>query len=615
MPAYMAKTNVKAELGSPAYTVIGRSAVDLKITHTENGFPVASVVFHKPQNTLLSNLLKSALIKLYVKDGSEVAWTKMFSGKIRFLKKGLDAQGGSLVTAKCDGSGYGFAEMVVGEEYGAQSINKTVKTMKQILTDSTIGIVPKWVNKILNTAVASGYAYDTSSMDDITGDVPYQYYPFKPASKALGDLLDIVQAIKGANPGPHWLVNTDDKLLVTTVAGHSAAAIAAGWPTYMGASLASATLQEGRDFYDFVFDDQTESANYILYHSKFQWPGSGDLTETYPVGDWVGDNFTVGYSTSADPKVGNQCLTAESTSGGATGLIDFCRESFLHLDLSKAGGQYSIPEFGFWMRRGANTPASGTILLHLCNNYAHTVYFGGTIDIASFLPQIDKWFYVEMPVGPYWYVPQYSGLFSTWFDPVGGADWTDINWIRWVLTTGNVGAIHSLDGLRIAGTVLRAAYNSTLIGSSQAKMRIVSDEYAKGDTLIPADDSGTIALLAKAELLRQMQTSRVATFSTKLIRAALPGQLVHMHARPAAGVYEIDADYRITQLVHSVTAAATKTSFSITDDLTNSISRAAFDSINEITKSFRPEFQDRQASGIKLRDIDITQVILEKDYP
>lgn len=624
MPEHLPEINVRVDLGAGPYTIIGRSATSIKITDTENGFATASVDFHKPKNTLLAQVVKGAPIAVFVKSGSESAWPTraMFRGKIRFLKKGFGTSG-TMVTAKCDGSGYGFAEMLVGCDYGVQSSHGTIRTLKQIVTDASFGIVPAWVQKIRNGS-ASGYTYDTSSMDDIVGDVPYLYFPYKPASKALNDALDIVQAIKYLNPGPHWMVTTDasPKLLVTPVANHSAAAIAAGWPTYVSANVNKATLIEGRDFHNYTIDDQTEIANYVLYESKFQWPGNGDVTETYPIGDWAAGQYmnapTYEFNALPEsptvPAVGVNLLKAVflAAPGGQTHDLYFRKTNFLHLDLTKAGGLYSIPSLSFWAMKHGTNP--GYFEVDLCTDDPITTAWFGTIAWDILCPQPDKWYFLEAPVGPYWSIPAMAGNWTGW--SFGAGNWADFNWLRfrWGID-GNAGGIIYLDGLKIAGWVLRGAKNSTLIGASQAKMRVVSDNYAKGDTLIATDDSGTVAMFAKAELLRQQAQTQAMTITTRLLRDALAGQLLHVKARPVGGVFAVDVDFRITKLVHEINDKIAATTFNLTDDVVNSQSRAAFDSVNSVIASYRPEFQDRQATGTKLRDIDITQTILEKDYP
>jgi hypothetical protein len=46
----------------------------------------------------------------------------------------------------------------------------------------------------------------------------------------------------------------------------------------------------------------------------------------------------------------------------------------------------------------------------------------------------------------------------------------------------------------------------------------------------------------------------------------------------------------------------------------NSYPRMAWTNINKIQAAARPEFQDRQASSLKTREIDVTQTILEETY-
>ena len=56
------------------------------------------------------------------------------------------------------------------------------------------------------------------------------------------------------------------------------------------------------------------------------------------------------------------------------------------------------------------------------------------------------------------------------------------------------------------------------------------------------------------------------------------------------------------------------TDLDVTSDVTNSNANTALNSHQELQRARRPEFQDKQSTGIKMRDIDITQPILAVDY-
>jgi hypothetical protein len=126
-------------------------------------------------------------------------------------------------------------------------------------------------------------------------------------------------------------------------------------------------------------------------------------------------------------------------------------------------------------------------------------------------------------------------------------------------------------------------------------------------------------MYAAAELFKLQSTPIVGTITVPMIKDLQPGQFLHIHARPnSAGTFQIDTDMRATQVIQGFSGAkgdAFKSTIALTSDLYNAYPRAAYDSANELAKAQRPDTQDRQAAGLKLRDIDITQPILGKDYP
>jgi hypothetical protein len=101
-----------------------------------------------------------------------------------------------------------------------------------------------------------------------------------------------------------------------------------------------------------------------------------------------------------------------------------------------------------------------------------------------------------------------------------------------------------------------------------------------------------------------------------MMKDLLAGQLVHVHARlNSAGAHQVDMDMRESQVEHDMSEAGFITTHTVTSDVINSMSRQAFDSYNQVAANERPEFQDRQSTGIKMRELDITQKLLENVYP
>jgi hypothetical protein len=609
MVTYYTSPQIKATVGATDY--INDQILSASITGIENGFDVATLIFSDKQTANRATITQNAAISVYTKNISDAGWgNPILTGKIRYANEKSEVQTGETIHAKIDGAGYGFAEMLCAQAYGNQSSLYAMNTLKEIITDSTYGIVPIWVNEVLNSGNASGYSYDVSDVDDITGSIRYLYFPYKPASKCVCDVVNLVQAIKGVAAGPHWIVTPAGKLLVTTVASHSAAAASAGWTTYYAGSQDNATLEHGKDFLESSFENQSTQANYVLYHSNWLFPSNGDICENWDINDWDGTNCTAAYATT-EHKAGVYSTKITFTAQNIDQKI-FLNGNF-GLDITKAGGKFNRPVYGFWCMRDSDLVTSVlTIGLHSGTNYAMA-----TVNLDKLLPNADEWAYIEIEIGPYHNTTptqEYTG-----FTEIAGFDWTTVNSASFTFNGGNnpTTANFWIDDFHFAGWVIRAASNSTKIAADGVlKTRIINDQFAKDDSLSASDTTGTAAQLCYAELLRTQTNPVIGTVTTPYLPGLYAGQLVHIHARPnSAGTYQINQDFRVTQYTHSLTPQSWTTKLTLTSDLINGLSRASYESLNEANKAIRPEFQDAQATGIKMRDIDITQPILGVDYP
>jgi hypothetical protein len=101
-----------------------------------------------------------------------------------------------------------------------------------------------------------------------------------------------------------------------------------------------------------------------------------------------------------------------------------------------------------------------------------------------------------------------------------------------------------------------------------------------------------------------------------ILRELLAGQLLHIHAKKTlSGTWNIDRDMRAVRVEHDwdkVNGFIDR--IAVTSDLINSYPRMAWTNMNKVLAAARPEFQDRQATSIKTREIDVTQSILETTY-
>jgi len=607
MVSYMSIPQLKVTIDS---VEMDNKFQNVNVIRRECGFDTATLLISNYESKQwTANISSGDSIDIEVKDASDASWTKIFSGIIKTALPGIAMETGALLKLKCYGAGYGFVETVCGEEYGTQSTHFGLDTIAEILTDATYGVVPKWVEKILGGATDTGYSYDTSNVETITGTIKYVYFPFKPNNKVLDDLCDLVTAVKAGSAGPHWRVGVDDKLRVKLIS-----ATQTGWTKYYGDSQANATLEQGKDFVNYAFQELDEEANYILYEGALRKPATEILTENNS-GDWsVDGNYDVTEPAASDEgtivKVGSYSLKLSTGDGAGPGSINawYPYTKGAAWDMEKWGGQYTIPTLSFFVRKTSNIGAEG-VKIHTDNLNYLTYYW--TLGTA------DKWYLLNLPIGPYY--KQHTTDDNVTASPNGTVDWSDIDYITFYAmnSDGNVASIY-IDDLRFSGTVIRGAKNSTKITNNKLKLKVITDDVGKDDSGKAYDDSGTIAQLAYMELLRAQTTPLVATFQIPMLKDLLPGQYLHVHAeKQSGGSFRVDKDMRVTKLEHRISnqGQGFRTAIYITDDLLNSHPRKRFDDLNKVLKSMRPEWQDRQATNIKAREIDITQDVLEKDYP
>jgi hypothetical protein len=126
-------------------------------------------------------------------------------------------------------------------------------------------------------------------------------------------------------------------------------------------------------------------------------------------------------------------------------------------------------------------------------------------------------------------------------------------------------------------------------------------DVAVDDSMKAADDSGTAARLAYGELLRRQGTPTVGTFVTPLAVDALPGQLIHVHADAfGAASWRVDADFRIKEVVHTVTRSGAFTTWDVTSDVLNTFVPGFNDALTMYYKAVHtdPEMKNLFSTGL-----------------
>lgn len=556
----------------------------------------------------------------YLDEGT--SWRQPFGGWIFDLAPTLTMTG-EMMTLTARDYGLGLAAMLVGEQYGTESENTTLNTISEVLTDASKGIIPKWCQKVLNTATDSGYSFNTTKVAAISSDFRYLYWAYKPALNCINDMIDLISAANAPNAGVHWIVvpsGTTAYLCLATVGAHENPP-ADVWPTWFNTDQAGSTIEVKKDMIVTRFTKQRSDANYVLYHGEFRKPVDGDKwTEQTPMSSyWFGSNCTIGSDSGVDyVKVGSNSLRAQPDES-VTGLWRYPYNGDATWNLSAIGGKLNIPSLNFYMKIDSNIEAPINIrcVSSGVNNYYQYNLEQNLSDQNGSLIS-GEFFHINIPIGPY--AKQAKTAERLW-TLTGSPNWNAIIYIifRAKSKTGQVGRVN-VDGLHFAGWILRGARDDTKIGTQKARVKLIMDDVAKDDSTSATDDAYVMAQLSKAELYRSISAPIIGEISIPGIPGSLkimPGQLAHIHhGKKSSGSFSIDKDMRILQVRHRFEQSphGLRTYLTLTDDVKNS--RALMPNIgyNLLVKAANPEFLNRETASRKTREIDLSQTILSKNY-
>ena len=170
--------------------------------------------------------------------------------------------------------------------------------------------------------------------------------------------------------------------------------------------------------------------------------------------------------------------------------------------------------------------------------------------------------------------------------------------------------------MHISGKIIREAYNSTEIGVAGANkgewQKTVRLDVSVDDSMKEADDTGTAAQLAYAELLRAQNIPTTGTVTVKGIQDILPGQQVYINAHKSYNTYNIADTYRTTQIIHKFKGNSFTSQLDLTDDLLNSFGSGPGEQLSALAKVLRV---DPEAKSLKSSGIDELVERLSVDYP
>ena len=611
---------------SPMYklTINSNEYVDdyaktISVTRRENGIDIGTIDFSDSDaRHWVADFDAGDSVLVQVKDGTEAAYTTLLRGRIApAIEPSLSDS--DMLHIKLEGNGYALMHMMVAAEYGSQ-VAADLDTISEILTDADDGIVPEYVEDFLNSGTTAGHDYNTEiDAANLAQVLRYMSFPYLPVYKSINEMLNLYQGYKGTNAGAHWLVDTSatPKLYVQPIGSHSAQAVADGWTNYLfGADATDATFRQGEDFKGFRFQKAAKQSNYLVYYGAWKHPAPRDVFTEGNVASWTFLDLAGGGAAGslADDAVlftvGIKSIetTAEANTGGGEGIRAWYPSTAdLNLDLTKVGGEYNIPTINLLLYPDSNVgvdapagPAVNPFLFLGTGAHANGDYYSKTI---APLLEPDQWNFISLPIGPN----------SDWVQTAGG-DWSDIDYIGLQYYNGAAGAsIMNVDGLYFAGWVARVVRQAGVFSANDTcLMKVVTDDYAKDDVVADNTVTGTISKLAYAEYLRLSGTPLTGKFTTSMVKGLWPGQKVHVEAKKRGDgtSYRINEDFRVTEFTHNISQEGYFTTWTVTNDLLNSLTEPAYNSINKAMKAMRPDTQDTQATSMKMREIDVTQPVL-----
>ncbi len=650
MVKYTLLPQTRFTIGTKEY--INDRLTSMSIIGRENGFATGTLVLKENLSDLWPDVVtNNTPVKVDVKGEDEGSWTNMFEGVCRFPILPIELK--ETLMLKCDGLGYGLGDNFVAQEYGTQSNNPTLNSLQTILTNLTKGIIPAWINKYMETANPTGFGYSTAKIENVPGEISYVSF-FKPGNKCIDDLLDLATALQDGDPGPHWIVtpgvspDTNKYFRLKTIGEDQV-----GWTSYYGGNQALATLQEGndRDFVDGRFEPIGKEANVIYYKGIWRRPSNGD-SWTNPASDADAQAFWVPINDHGHASAVTRDITYNQVGTSAVRLTNTMNLVFAAMeyalpyayDFSLFTDPLNLPALNFYGQTNAYVGTDGPYVQLIESKESDG--FGGLrpykyfqINLredsiaeagAQIITANDTPTAVSLPLGPVAGVT--NNTKARWHNH-NGASWSNINWIRFEAGTASINAYFVLDGLNFGGaSIMRIAREkwpseggtlgyidpATGLCANPVRAVLITDDQGKDDSLNAADDRGLMAQFAKAELLRRKKEAIAGYFQTHLLKDLLPGQFLHIHAKPtrAANTYAINKDMRVPQVVHNVSVdpAVCSSIVSVTDDLTNSRARLRYSDQNKIYEMMRAGFQDRQAASIVSGNMDIRIPRLEKAY-
>jgi hypothetical protein len=601
--------DVKVEAGS---TEISTDTITVQVHRILNGISFCKLSSDDYQGkNYIANLDKFTVLKVSFRYGSD-SWEKVFEGKVEEVGPALSmGQGQTLV---CTAYGYGRALTVTHSavNFGEESENNTLDQPTLIWDD----IVNNRVKKNFDGNATGWTLNDTKIKTLATPTINFVKGAYRNNLEILNQVCQIYLGAQAGSAGVHWWVDPSKNLWIDTIGAHS---VDTGtYPTYWKITEAASTLVEGIDFLQTNFTANVRDfANKILLISDLRKPGYDYWTEdSGGAALWGNDGFTSITDSAAQFIVGSHSLLFDPN-GAAAGWGYYPSGASADWDFSAIGSVKTIPHVNFYYRKFLLTTNVTWIVFSNNDTARKTDYYYSTFSDWYTDPD-SKWIHVSLPIGPYYKTATENKRFRWQTAGNPPSDWSDIDTIEFYTSGGGANALLYVDDLHVSGKIIREAYNSTSIAANDEYQKIIKLDVAVDDTMEASDATGTAGYLAYAELLTRQTTPVTGQVTCpSLIVDIYPGQLVHIHGtkRPG-GTFRVNSDFRVQQIIHTVSKGGASTTLDLTDDVKNTFATGhASSPTAQLSALKKALFVDPEAKSLKSGAVDELISRLSKDYP
>ena len=574
-------------------------------------------------------------------------------------------------------------------------------TLREILTDVDNGIVPKYIEKILNTDNNSGYSLNTDYIYNDTLEYAYLNFPYQDAFMCLQDIIRLGCSMhyidnpsdwgnpSGIHTGLHWIIQYDKDLdehllLIASVGNHNVTGLDENYTIedkWSTRPIDNPTIVVRQDIVTQSFKTELPIANYVLVAGKYIRPVNELWTES--INGWEA------YSNPSDKAHVGLSAYHEAGSTSLKMLIDLTYPTgtigwFIHpiaddkIDFTDLVSKNSNVNIHFKFNNGGYTGNHCFLLMTDINNYLK-------YDLTGLEQDKFNEFNIEITSEFIKIILNEEELPEGWTE-IGNFEITNVNYIGFKFREIASTTVQCLvDDFYIEGNIIRGIYDQDSIDTYGCRFLTIKDSMASTDTLSTDDYTSPLAQLAIYELLRNRVVRTTGQISIPLNPDIKAGQLIHIHACATKGVqmtfhsegyiecipsdigkmlintytekeyselisynnnnrtwiiaynesisggswiavvdgngagqldgnanvmfdpiYNIDKDFRITEVRHDFTIQGAFTLLTLTDDLYNSIPINSIDPYSQVMRAINPDYQTRTYASLKISDGDFT---------